>query len=251
MADTLYAGHQGLARYPSQQVLYQWNKQEQLAALPHAAFIGQGDMRANGDCWIICKAGGALARGDFFKAPAPIEFTQPLKKAFVAGEYHIRMANDNTTAITADQFAEASLSVYSTTAGHPTGLTNRIMGNTPAAAASGTTYPEFRVELEYPFETAIPVAADIKITPHLWNGVEAPDAAADDSVVGWSPIAVTSGYYFWAKIAGDVTVKASAAILVGQAVTVLGTTTAGDVGSVAPTTAAAQQVGIAREALLH
>ena len=250
MADTLYDGHEGLARYPGQQVLYQWKKFEQLASLPHAAYLGQADPRANGDCWVICKAKGALNRGRFFKAPEPIGFTtQDLKKAYVKGEYSIRVANNQATAISIDQFAEGFVGVSGGVGAHA-GATNRIMGNTAAAASSGTTYPEFRLELEYPMETAIPVTGELIITPHIWNGVEAPNVGTDDYVVGWSPIHVTNGYYFWAKVAGDILMKATATnITSGKAVTVTGTSTAADIGSVKIIGAGEQQVAITREAI--
>ena len=214
MADTLYDGHQGLARYPGQQVLYQWKKFEQLASLPHAAYVGQADPRANGDCWVICKAKGALNRGKFFKAPEPIGFTtQDLKKAYVKGEYSIRVANNQATAISIDQFAEGFVGVSGGVGDacmleQLTGLWGTLLRQ----RSSGTTYPEFRLELEYPMETAIPVTGELKITPHIWNGVEAPNATGDDYVVGWSPIHVTNGYYFWAKVAGDVLMNATAYI---------------------------------------
>ena len=253
MGNTLYDGHQGLARYPSQQVLYQWNKFEQLASLPHSAFVGQGDMRANSDCWVICKAGEGIKRGKFFRANrGPVDaFTQPLKEKYTAGDYSIRVANDKTSAISADYFAEGTIIVLTEEAG----LTNRIMGHGRAEAASGTTYPEFKLELEYPWQDGIAIAATVRLMPQIYSQVGILDndsvtPATDEIVVGWSPIDVTSGYYFWGKVGGDVAVHAAAAVVAGDAVTCFGTITAGDQGSVSPAAAADdQQIAIAHRAI--
>lgn len=248
MGNTLYDGHQGLARYPTQQVLYQWNKNEERAKLPHGAFIGQCDMRANGDTWVVCHAGQALGRGRFFRAnvgPAAA-FSQPLKEAYTAGEYSILVANDKTSAISEDYFAEGTIIVTTEKAG----LTNRIMGHNRAEAAvtATSTYPEVKLDLEYPWDEDIAVAADVLLMPQIFSQVGKVDAVADDFSIGWTPIHVTSDYYFWAKVAGDVAVHTAAAVAKGDGLTVLGSTTAADQGSVSPIAGHdQQQVAIAHQ----
>lgn len=255
MGNSLYEGHEGLARYSSQQVLYQWRKNKALAALPHAAFVGQCEQRANGDTWMIMKAGEALIAGKFFKSATDGNqvLSQPLAKAYKSGDFHLELQNSSAVAIAEDQYAEGMISVYSA----DTGVTftppaaSRIMGNSAAAAASGTTYPNFRVLLEYPFEIDIPVGVNYKITKMAWNGVGPMDVATDKHSVGWSPINVTANYYFWGKIGGDVYVLASTTgIASGDALSPVGSTTAADQGTVKPAGADDDQlVAIAREVI--
>ena len=255
MNDTLYAGHQGLARYPSQQVLYQWNKNRDLSSLPHSAFVGQGDMRANGDCWMIMKAAEGLVGGKFFKyaSGSHQQLDQPLAKAYKKGSYFLELQNDSVAAaIALDELAEGFVIVYSADSGVTfiPPQSSRVMGNTEAAVAVGSVYPDFTVELEYPLEVDIPVGVNCKISSMIWNGVRKMDEATDLVTVGWSPIDVTSGYYFWGKVGGDVAVKATTAVTLGDAVTVVGTTTAADQGSVTPISAHdQQQVAIIRDTL--
>ena len=203
----------GLDRYPNQQVLYQWKKFVQLPSLPHGAYVGQIDAFSNGDCWVIMKAGAALPRGKFFKPPAVITLAQDLAKAYKKGAVRLYLQNDAATAIVKDSFVGASIGVRSGT-GEPNGLTNRITSNSAAAAASGTTYPEFWVELQYPWEDAVGVDARIKITPHKHSGVLPMNAATDNASVGLPPINVTSGYYFWGKVGGDHLVQIAGAVAI-------------------------------------
>ena len=258
MGNSLYDGHEGLARYASQQVLYQWRKNKALASLPHGAYVGQCDQRANGDTWMIMKASEALVAGKFFKSATGGNQTlsQPLAKAYKAGDFYLELQNDSAV-IATDDFAEGMIAVYSA----DTGVTftppaaSRIMGNTAAAATSGTTYPDFRVLLEYPFENDIPVGVNCKITKMAWNGVLLMNAAADKHSVGWPAINVTANYYFWGKIGGDVYVRATTGIASGDALAPVGDAGAdaagiADQGSVKPAGADDDQlVAIAREVL--
>ena len=132
MGDTLYAGHQGLARYSNQQILYDWNKFEQRSSLPHGAFIGQCDPRANGDEWQVMRVGAqqiAEARFITFARSNRLAIATSYIRAYKAGDYHLVLEALPIAAngLLADTFAEGFISIRS---GDGVGMTNRIMGIT-------------------------------------------------------------------------------------------------------------------------
>lgn len=214
--ETAWEGFEGLSRYPDQQVLYAWPKYEQRATLPWGAFVGQCDPLANGDEWVICRAGAGVVQGKMLQAPAPPTYALQAARAYNKGDgtIYLKVAS-GSHAIAEDQFAGDMLAAHGSTG---PAISNRIMYN--GAAAAATTAPEFKVVLQYPFAQDIAADFSFYIMPHKWDGVRVGDATC--LAVGWPPITPTQNFYFWAKKAGDIVGYADGAITEGQALMVSG-----------------------------
>ena len=238
MADTLYEGHHGLARYADQQILYQWNKFEERTTLPYGAFLGQCDPRSNCDEWLIVNAhtSGQPQLGKIVAAHGinARGATIPTDKPYRSGD-SILYLNYSDVAMVADFYAEGIVAYN--------GLVNRVMGHN----AVGTT-GVLEIELEYPWQTDIASAEVLRLETSKWGGVQVASDAGSGAI-GWSPLTPNAGAYHWIKKEGDVKVRneSGATIAAGSAVAVHGTGT----GNVKTATAGDQQIGVAQEAIAN
>ena len=231
---------ESIPRYPDQQILYQWPKHKQLPKLPHGAFYGQCDPFANGDEWIMVKAGAAIT-GPALLTPNGVilsnDSNTKMSRAYTKGDIRVYCQNGGSAAIAENALEGDTLHLGNN-------FINRITGNSAAAAASGSNYPEFWVELEYPFSKDFTVQTIANI-PNPWKSVKE-FTSADDKIVAALPDAttITSGYAFWAKVAGDILVTTSAAVSKSEALQLSGTA-----GKVQVHAAGKQIVAIANKAI--
>ena len=212
---------EGLSRYPDQQILYQWPKHEQRSELPWGAYYGQCDPFANGDEWIMLGAGAAIT-GPAILTPDGTKLSNDvntkMSRAYSKGDVRLYCQNGGSQAIVEDDLVGDTLYVGTT-------LVNRITSNSGAAAASGSNYPEFWIELEYPFSKDITTLESIINVPNQWKSVKA-TTAATQKAVAFLPdnITITSGYAFWGKVAGSILLPLSnAAVGEGASLQVSGT----------------------------
>lgn len=235
---------EGLSRYPDQQLLYQWPKFEQKAALPHGLFVGQIDPFANGDCWIISKFREAVGTRGVFLVNTTTDLsatttTARVGVAYKAGDITLTLENLSTSAtISKDSLVDAAIFIAS---GDGAGLSNRITSNEAAPVYSGSgNHPEFKVELENPWELAVAAESTVETETHKWSGLS-PAGTTAEVVVAFAPRTFTAAYYGWTKTAG-------AAYVYNEQTTTTPSYTAVGISKGDALTISRQQAGRVREA---
>jgi hypothetical protein len=154
---------------------------------------------ADGTKYRYAKAGEALVAGNAAQGAASVaghdaEVVAAAGAAAV-GAMEITFTTA-ATAVTANQYDDGLLIVYDGAAG-TVGTRYRISGHTTRADAGTIT-----VRLRDPIRVAIIATDTWSLVPNPWNGTLENGAVAG-FFAGVSPIAVTSGYYYWAQTGGE------------------------------------------------
>jgi hypothetical protein len=143
------------------------------------------------------------------------------------------------TAATANYYADGYLVVNDADG---EGVQYRISSH-PAADASAS----LTVTLLDPVEVALTTSSEVTLLANPWKSVVISAADQADFATGWPEVAVTEGYFFWAKTRGVVAGLADEAVTAGLDLTIGSST----VGAVEAADAAGEQViGTAIQALV-
>jgi hypothetical protein len=196
---------------------------EESATAKHA--LGTRMQLADGRVFHYALAGGTLAAGKMCISTAPPSGHEDVDtSAQSAGDKEITVTV-NTTAVTANMYAEGYISTRETGG---VGQTFKIRKNTATTETTGTS----TLTLYDPIKTALLATGQADLLPNPFYKVTH-SAAEENGAAGVPLIAVTSGYYFWLQTFGPATCLCDGSIPLGIMV-VLGTVA----GSVAAITAA-------------
>jgi hypothetical protein len=161
--------------------------------------LGTLRINADGTKYRYARSGEALTAGNVACAP-PAVAGQDAELVAAAGACAVGTTEitftSAATAITANQYDDGLLIIYDGAAG-TVGHKYRISGHTTAAGAGTIT-----VKLRDPIRVALIATDTWSLVPSPWNGT-LEQAAVANMFAGVSPIAVTSGYYYWAQTGGE------------------------------------------------
>ena len=182
---------------------------EQASAIPAGEIVGSLRITADGKKWRLAKASEALAVGKMTHATQAVaaHLDEAITAAVAIGERVLTLTVTAGTAIAQNQLAGGALSVNSGTgAGHR----YPIQSNS-AISASGTT---IYVVLEEPIRVALDTTSTFDLLQSLWYNT-ALSTTDENFATGVTPIAVTSGYYYFSQTGGDATCLIAGTVAVG------------------------------------
>jgi hypothetical protein len=161
-----------------------------------------GTLRINcdGTKYRYAKAGGTVVAGKACCAAAGVaEHTAEVVAAAGACSAGVKEITFTVAAaaVTAGQYDDGLLIIYDGTAGS-VGHKYRISSHGVSAAGSEA----ITVRLRDPIRTALIATDTWSLVPNPWSSVTH-IAAVANMFAGIAPIAVTSGYYFWAQTGGE------------------------------------------------
>lgn len=162
--------------------------------------LGTLRIEEDGRKYRYAKSGEALTAGNLAQGVAAvanhIKQTVAAAGAASVGDMQVTFTL-GATACTANQYDDGMLQIYDGAAG-TVGHQYRISAHGVSAAGSET----ITVTLREPIRKAIIATDTWSLVPNPWNGTLENGAVAG-FFAGVSPIAVTSGYYYWAQTGGE------------------------------------------------
>lgn len=183
---------------------------EQKSSIPAGEAVGSLRITQDGKKWRLSKASEALAAGKATHATQSVaaHLNEDITAAVAIGETVLALTVTAGTAIVANQLAGGALSVNSGTgAGHR----YNIQSNT-AISASGTT---IYVVLEDPIRVALDTTSTFDLLHSLWYNT-ALSTTDENFCTGVTPIAVTSGNYYFSQTGGEATCLIAGSCAVGD-----------------------------------
>jgi hypothetical protein len=163
-----------------------------------------------GKAWQYAKAGAAIGAGLLCQMELPPADHKAMSVAAPAsvGSKQVSITNGNTTTVAKDRFAGGVMHVTDVDG---KGHSYSIKSNT--AAATGAN---FLVDLYDPIKVALTTSSKVALARNAFAGVIKHPSPATARLLGVTPIAVTSGYYFWLQTRGPAPVLTDGTLVINE-----------------------------------